>query len=111
MLLRILKSVEFGEDASWTTDTDSGLTSSATATAEIQLGGRVKALEELLVDKSRRLQNDNVGLKMQNQQLSGMCLMILKDFETCLPMPMTICRKRLLVDRIGRCLKQSLRKK
>uniref|UniRef100_A0A0M3IDN8 Homeobox protein cut-like n=1 Tax=Ascaris lumbricoides TaxID=6252 RepID=A0A0M3IDN8_ASCLU len=68
--LRILKSVEFGEDASWTTDTDSGLTSSATATAEIQLGGRVKALEELLVDKSRRLQNDNVGLKMQNQQLS-----------------------------------------
>uniref|UniRef100_A0A915BT53 DNA-binding protein SATB n=1 Tax=Parascaris univalens TaxID=6257 RepID=A0A915BT53_PARUN len=68
--LRILKSVEFGEDAGWTADTDGGLTSSATATAEIQLGGRVKALEELLVDKSRRLQNDNVCLKMQNQQLS-----------------------------------------
>ncbi|VDM40001.1 unnamed protein product [Toxocara canis] len=67
--LRILKSVEFGEDASWMGNVDSGVTSSATATAEIQLGGRVKALEELLVDKNRRLQNDNVALRMHNQQL------------------------------------------
>lgn len=71
--LRILRSVEFGEELNWNGNDgpDNGVTSSATATAEVHLGGRLKALDELLVEKNRKLQGENVALRMRNQELEG----------------------------------------
>lgn len=51
-----------------------GVTATATATAEVQLGGRSKALDELLVGKNRKLQNENVELRMRNQKLEGLLI-------------------------------------
>ncbi|CAG9535177.1 unnamed protein product [Cercopithifilaria johnstoni] len=70
--LRILRSFEFGEAIEEGTGTgfvSNGVTATATATAEVQLGGRSKALDELLVGKNRKLQSENVGLRMPNQKL------------------------------------------
>ncbi|KAL4003042.1 CUT domain family protein [Acanthocheilonema viteae] len=67
--LRILRSIEFGEEAIEGTGTgfvSNGVT--ATATAEVQLGGRSKALDELLVGKNRKLQSENVELRIRNQK-------------------------------------------
>lgn len=55
-----------------------GVNTSATATAEVQLGGRLKALDELLVGKNRKLQDENVELRMRNQSLEGRLI-----FLTC----------------------------
>uniref|UniRef100_A0A158Q7Q3 Homeobox protein cut-like n=1 Tax=Elaeophora elaphi TaxID=1147741 RepID=A0A158Q7Q3_9BILA len=72
--LRILRSFEFGEEAVEETGTgfvSNGVTATATATAEVQLGGRSKALDELLVGKNRKLQSENVELRMRNQKFEG----------------------------------------
>ncbi|VDO31272.1 unnamed protein product [Onchocerca flexuosa] len=70
--LRILRSIEFGEETTEGTDfVSNGVTATATATAEVQLGGRSKALDELLVGKNRKLQNENVELRLRNQKLEG----------------------------------------
>uniref|UniRef100_A0A8R1TZ02 Homeobox protein cut-like n=1 Tax=Onchocerca volvulus TaxID=6282 RepID=A0A8R1TZ02_ONCVO len=68
--LRILRCIEFGEETTEGTDfVSNGVTATATATAEVQLGSRSKALDELLVGKNRKLQNDNVELRLRNQKL------------------------------------------
>uniref|UniRef100_A0A915PFB5 Homeobox protein cut-like n=1 Tax=Setaria digitata TaxID=48799 RepID=A0A915PFB5_9BILA len=70
--LRILRSIEFGEEnAAETGFVSNGVTTTATATAEVQLGGRLKALDELLVGKNRKLQSENVELRMRNRKFEG----------------------------------------
>uniref|UniRef100_A0A1I7V8V1 Homeobox protein cut-like n=1 Tax=Loa loa TaxID=7209 RepID=A0A1I7V8V1_LOALO len=67
--LRILRSIEFEEIAEGIGFVSNGVTATATATAEVQLGGRSKALDELLVGKNRKLQSENVDLRMRDQKL------------------------------------------
>ncbi|VDO32045.1 unnamed protein product, partial [Brugia timori] len=70
--LRNLRSVELGEEtAERTCFVSNGATATATATAEVQLGGRSKALDELLVGKNRKLHSENADLRMRNQKLEG----------------------------------------
>lgn len=67
-----MRNVEFGEEI-WTNERESidQLTSAATATAEVHLGGHLKALDELLIDKNRKLQNENVEQRMKVHELEG----------------------------------------
>lgn len=54
-----------------------GVASTATATAEIRevhMGGKLKALDELLVETNRKLQSENAELRAHNQQLKGFFL-------------------------------------
>lgn len=51
-----------------------GVTATATATAEVQLGGRSKALDELLIGKNRKLQSENVESRMRNQRHEGLLI-------------------------------------
>uniref|UniRef100_A0A8L7TEC4 Homeobox protein cut-like n=3 Tax=Brugia TaxID=6278 RepID=A0A8L7TEC4_BRUMA len=70
--LRNLRGVELGEEtAERTCFVSNGATATATATAEVQLGGRSKALDELLVGKNRKLHSENADLRMRNQKLEG----------------------------------------
>ncbi|KAM3723418.1 Homeobox protein [Dirofilaria immitis] len=70
--LRILRNIESGEENAEGIDfMSNGVTATATATAEVQLSSRSKALDELLVGKNRKLQDENVELRMRNQKLEG----------------------------------------
>ena len=69
---RILRSVEFGEDLESTAnEADNGVVSAATATAEIQTGGHLKVLDELLVKKNHKLQSENATLRNCNKEFEG----------------------------------------
>lgn len=76
-MFRILRSIDFGEETVEGTGTgfvSNGVTATATATAEVQLGGRSKALDELLVGKNRKLQGENVELRVRSQKFEGMVI-------------------------------------
>ncbi|VDK73165.1 unnamed protein product [Litomosoides sigmodontis] len=71
---RILRSMDFGEETVDGTETGfmgNGVTATATATAEVQLGGCSKALDELLVGRNRKLQSENVELRVRSQKLEA----------------------------------------
>ncbi|EJW86028.1 hypothetical protein WUBG_03061, partial [Wuchereria bancrofti] len=70
--LRNLRNVELGEEtAERTCFVSNGVTATATATAEVQLGGRSKALDELLIGKNRKSHSENADLQMRNQKFEG----------------------------------------
>lgn len=67
--LCVLRNVEFGEEVNSGEVSDNGVVSVATATAEIHSGGHLRALDELLVDKNHKLQNENAALRMRNNNI------------------------------------------